>query len=133
MTKLGTLYRKYLRGSDLTKPALVKILTCAQVQVLPNPAADPTVKWCLFVEGVRDFPDGVPNGILFGPKSEERLAEIFGKVDISELAGKQVVIYPEQIKVGRDQKMAIRFRAPKNGVPEPPAQEMDVAIESLLD
>jgi hypothetical protein len=29
--------------------------------------------------------------------------------------------------------MAIRFRAPKNGVPKPPKQEMDEAIESLLD
>jgi len=109
--KLGTLYRQYLRGSDLTGPCLVTIAGLTQVTVQPHPRSEPVEKWCLWVTGL---PEDTPNGILFGPKGEEVLTKIFGEVDIKDLKGAQIIIYPLKVHVAGYDKMAVRFRLPKS-------------------
>ncbi len=89
MTKLGYLYRKYLRGSDLNgKELTVEIITVKPVQVQPHPSVPLTTKYCLWVRGL---PEDFPNGILFGPKAEKQLVDIFGNVDIDQMAGKPII------------------------------------------
>ena len=132
MPKLGTLYRKYLRGSDLNGQVFsVKILDVFKVFVSPPPAYNPVEKWCLKVQGL---PPELPDTVLFGPKGEETLIMIFGQVDTNQLKGKMIVITPKSVKIAGQNKVAIVFRKHNsNGKPQqpsapdpPPPEEEDV-------
>jgi len=105
--RLGSLFRKYLHGEDLIRPVQVSIEKLTQETVMPHPAKPPIHKWCLWVDGL---PQGLPNGILFGPQGDRELTAIFGKVDIESIKGKRLEIYPQTITVGGQQRLAIRFR-----------------------
>jgi len=107
MPKLGTLYRQYLRGTDLSGPLEIEIIALTQVTVTPHPKAEPLIKWCMWIKGL---PEDMPNGILFGPKSEEVLFSLFGDVDVDDLSGQHLTIYPQPIRVAGYDKVAIRFR-----------------------
>jgi hypothetical protein len=120
MSTLGNLYRKYLRGVELgTQSFVVEIVAITQVTVTPHPQAQPIEKWCMWVKGL---PVDLPNGILFGPKAEEQLVLIFGKVDINTLRGKTLEIYPQPLSVAGNRRVAIHFRkaTPGRQVAEPP-------------
>jgi hypothetical protein len=105
--RLGSLFRKYLHGEDLIRPVQVSIEKLSQETVIPHPAKPPIQKWCLWVDGL---PQGLPNGILFGPQGDRELTSIFGKVDIESLRGKKLEIYPQTITVAGQPRLAIRFR-----------------------
>lgn len=105
--RLGSLFRKYLHGEDLIRPIQVSIEKLTQETVMPHPAKPPIHKWCLWVDGL---PQGLPNGILFGPQGDRELTAIFGKVDIESLKGKKLEIYPHTITVAGQPRLAIRFR-----------------------
>jgi hypothetical protein len=106
--QLGTLYRRYLHGSDLGQQALkVTIQDITKERVCPHPSQPVEDKWCLWVYGL---PDGLPNGILFGSRGEDDLIAIFGKVSLEELKGKMIVIYAKPTSVGGQTKMSLRFR-----------------------
>ncbi len=106
--QLGTLYRRFLHGSDLGDQAVkVEILNITKEKVMPHPALPLTEKWCLWVSGL---PQGMPNGILFGTRGEEDLIAIFGKVSLEVLKGKAVLVYPKPTNVGGQQKASIHFR-----------------------
>jgi hypothetical protein len=105
--RLGSLFRKYLHGEDLIRPIQVHIEKLTRESVMPHPAKPPIQKWCLWVEGL---PQGLPNGILFGPQGDRELTAIFGKVDIESLKGKKLEIYPQTITVAGQPRLAIRFR-----------------------
>lgn len=105
--RLGSLFRKYLHGEDLIRPVQVSIEKLTQETVVPHPAKPPIQKWCLWVN---DLPQGLPNGILFGPQGDRELTAIFGKVDINSLKGKKLEIYPQTISVAGQPRLAIRFR-----------------------
>jgi len=105
--RLGSLFRKYLHGEDLIRPVQVSIEKLTQESVMPHPAKPPIHKWCLWVDGL---PQGLPNGILFGPQGDRELTAIFGKVDIESLKGKKLEIYPQTITVAGQPRLAIRFR-----------------------
>ena len=105
--RLGSLFRKYLHGEDLIRPVQVSIEKLTQETVVPHPAKPPIQKWCLWVEGL---PQGLPNGILFGPQGDRELTSIFGRVDIESLKGKKLEIYPQTISVGGQPRLEIRFR-----------------------
>lgn len=107
--KLGLLYRKYLRGSDLTAPVTVDILGFRQVQVQPHPSAPAVAKWCLFVQ---PFDDNLPNAVLIGPKAEDDLLKIFGSVDLDTLKGKKVTLRPEKYNIAGNSRSGIRFSPP---------------------
>jgi len=108
MSKLGYLYRKYLRGSDLNgKELTVEIIAVKPVQVQPHPSAPKTTKYCLWVKGL---PEDYPNGILFGPKAEKQLVDIFGNVDTDQIAGKTIIIYPYKVKIAGQTRSAIGFK-----------------------
>ena len=119
MATLGTLYRKYLRGSELKGPATVEIVAVSHVTVRPHPQAEPIEKWCLWVKGL---PQDTPNGILIGPKAEEQLVGIFGPVDVNQLRGKPVIIAPKEIRVAGQRRTTVAFSAaPANGQVRRPA------------
>jgi hypothetical protein len=135
--KLGFMYRKYLRGSDLTKPVTVEILSFGVVQVQPHPTAPAQAKWCMFV---RPFDKFLPNAILIGPKMEEDLVSLFGNVELETLKGKQLTIYPSAYNIGGIKRVGIRIRkasllgstegqaqpaAPKEAVPPEPPEPPD--------
>lgn len=123
--KLGTLYRKYLRGSDLNGEVFpVKILDVFKVFVSPPPAYNPVEKWCLKVQGL---PPELPDTVLFGPRGEQTLVKIFGQVDTSQLKDKHINIAPKSVKIAGQNKVAIVFRKPNsNGKPQqPPAPDPD--------
>jgi hypothetical protein len=105
--RLGSLFRKYLHGEDLIRPIQVSIEKLSQETVMPHPAKPPIQKWCLWVDGL---PQGLPNGILFGPQGDRELTAIFGKVDIESLKGKKLEIFPQTITVAGQPRLAIRFR-----------------------
>jgi len=105
--RLGSLFRKYLHGEDLIRPTQVSIEKLTQETVMPLPSKPPIQKWCLWVDGL---PQGLPNGILFGPQGDRELTAIFGKVDIESLKGKKLEIYPQTITVAGQPRLAIRFR-----------------------
>jgi len=118
MAKLGFLYRKYLKGADLQGESYqVEIVAIKMVTVRPRPKEPPIKKWCMFVSGL---PDEFPNGILFGPKVEEQLLEIFGPVELDALRGKQVVIQPVSLNVAGVHKYAIRFSPVQKNGSQPP-------------
>jgi len=126
MPKLGTLYRKYLRGSDLGGEVFpVKILNVFKVFVSPPPAYNPVEKWCLKVQGL---PLELPDTVLFGPRGEQTLVKIFGQVDTNQLKDKMIVITPKSVKIAGQDKVAIVFRK-HNSNGKPPAstpEEEDV-------
>jgi hypothetical protein len=110
---LGSLTRKYLNGSDLQgRPHLVKITGIGQVHVRPYPTAQPVKKLCLTIEG-DTISDELPDQLLLGKQGEAALVEIFGQVDTNQVIGKNLVIFPQEIKVAGSPKTAIRIRAPK--------------------
>ena len=110
MTKLGFLYRKYLHGSDLERETVVDVVAVKPVQVLPHPKAEQVTKYCMWVKGL---PDDFPNGVLFGPKGEGQLVDVFGNVETDALKGKQLVLYPYAVTIGGQRMKAIGFRAVK--------------------
>jgi len=92
--RLGNLYRRYLHGEDLDQePLKVTITNLTKETVTPHPSQPSYEKWCLWVSGL---PQGMPNGILFGPQGDKDLVAIFGRVDINTLKGKVLVIYPNR-------------------------------------
>ena len=110
MTRLGFLYRKYLHGSDLERETVVEVVAVKPVQVLPHPKAEQVTKYCMWVKGL---PEDFPNGVLFGPKGEGQLVDVFGNVETSDLKGKQLVLYPYAVTIGGQRMKAIGFRAVK--------------------
>ena len=124
--KLAQLYRKYLRGCDLTQAIVVEIAGMKLVTVQPYPTAPPQEKWCLFVTGL---PEDLPNSILVGPKAVEQLVSIFGNIETKEMQGQKVVVFPLQIKIGNAQKVGIRFRKLEAKLQKPapaqPTQDME--------
>ena len=105
---VGFLYRRYLRGDDLDGQVFtVKIKSLELVEVQPHPAAPRQEKWCLQVAGL---PEEYPTGILFGPRNEGKLVDIFGNVDTAELINKPLEIYPYEVKIGGQKRRAIGFR-----------------------
>lgn len=139
--KLGTLYQKYLRGSDLNG-AIVPVLIQAVFQVIvnPPPAYSEVEKWCLKVQGL---PEGYPNLILFGPKGEKELTAIFGRVEIANLDGKTIDLHPKQVKVAGKRRISIVFEKhdgsqevqseqedppalPPDYVPSPPPEDDEI-------
>jgi len=124
--KLAQLYRKYLRGCDLTQAITVEIAGMKLVTVQPHPSAPPQEKWCLFVTGL---PEDLPNSILVGPKAVEQLVSIFGNIETKEMQEQKVVVFPLKIKIGNVEKVGIRFRKfeakpQKPAAPKPP-QDME--------
>jgi len=106
MPKLGSLYRRYLRGAELTAPCNVEIVGVTQVQVQPHPRAETVDKWCLWVKGL---PEDTPNGILFGPRGEGQLVRLFGNLDVNDLVGRRIQVYPHPIQVAGQKKTSICF------------------------
>ena len=108
MAKLGSLYRKYLRGADLGGQVLtVRILECSQVVVHPPPTYTPVEKYALRVAGL---PADLPEMIILGPNAEKQLVKIFGQVDTSQLVGKHIDLVPSSANIGGSQKIMITFR-----------------------
>jgi hypothetical protein len=105
---LGTLYRRYLHGEDLPQePLRVTIQEITREKVMPHPTLPVEEKWCLWVGGL---PQGLPNGILFGAKGEHDLLSVFGKVSVSELKGKSLLIHPQLLNIAGKPRYTIRFR-----------------------
>jgi hypothetical protein len=105
---LGSLYRRFLHGADLGEQSFtVTITDIRKESVLPHPSQSPIEKWCLWVKGL---PEGLPAGILFGSRGEQDLIAIFGKVEIANLRGKAITIYPQPTSVAGQSKISIRFR-----------------------
>jgi len=108
---LGSLYRRYLHGEDLPQqPLKVTIQAITREKVMPHPTLPVEEKWCLWVGGL---PQGLPNGILFGAKGEHDLLSVFGKVTVSELKGKSLLIHPQLLNIGGKPRYTIRFRGLK--------------------
>ena len=108
---LGLLYRRYLHGEDLPQePLKVTIREITREKVMPHPTLPIEEKWCLWVGGL---PQGLPNGILFGAKGEHDLLSVFGKVSVSELKGKSLLIHPQLLNIGGKPRYTIRFRGLK--------------------
>jgi hypothetical protein len=108
---LGTLYRRYLHGEDLPQqPIKVTIQAITREKVMPHPTLPVEEKWCLWVGGL---PQGLPNGILFGAKGEHDLLTVFGKVTVSELKGKSLLIHPQLLNIAGKPRYTIRFRGLK--------------------
>ena len=112
MPRLGSLYRRFLRGSELNAPCNVEIIAATQVKVQPHPRAEPVQKWCLWVKGL---PEDTPNGILFGPRGEGQLFKLFGNMDVEHLPGNRLQIYPQKIQVAGQNKTSICFRKEAGG------------------
>jgi len=108
---LGMLYRRYLHGEDLPQePLKVTIQEITREKVMPHPTLPIEEKWCLWVGGL---PQGVPNGILFGAKGEHDLLSVFGKVTVTELKGKSLLIHPQLLNIAGKPRYTIRFRGLK--------------------
>ena len=108
---LGMLYRRYLHGEDLPpEPIKVTIQEITREKVLPHPTLPIEEKWCLWVGGL---PQGMPNGILFGARGEHDLLTVFGKVNVSELKGKSLLIHPQLLNIAGKPRYTIRFRGLK--------------------
>jgi hypothetical protein len=108
---LGTLYRRYLHGEDLPQqPIKVTIQAITREMVMPHPTLPIEEKWCLWVGGL---PQGLPKGILFGAKGEHDLLSVFGKVSVSELKGKSLLIHPQLLNIAGKPRYTIRFRGLK--------------------
>ena len=108
---LGMLYRRYLHGEDLPQePLKVTIQEITREKVMPHPTLPIEEKWCLWVGGL---PQGMPNGILFGAKGEHDLLSVFGKVKVSELKGKSLLIHPQLLNIAGKPRFTIRFRGLK--------------------
>jgi hypothetical protein len=108
---LGSLYRHYLHGEDLPpQPLKVTIQAITREKVMPHPTLPVEEKWCLWVGGL---PQGLPNGILFGAKGEHDLLTVFGKVTVSELKGKSLLIHPQLLNIAGKPRYTIRFRGLK--------------------
>ena len=108
---LGMLYRRYLHGEDLPQePLKVTIQEITREKVMPHPTLPIEEKWCLWVGGL---PQGLPNGILFGAKGEHDLLSVFGKVNVSELKGKSLLIHPQLLNIAGKPRYTIRFRGLK--------------------
>jgi hypothetical protein len=107
--QLGSLYRRYLHGSDLAGQVFpVTIQGISKEKVMPHPSQPVVEKWCLTVSGL---PASLANKILFGARGEEDLVAIFGQVSVESLKGKQIMIYPKAMNVAGAQKVSIRFRS----------------------
>ncbi len=108
---LGMLYRRYLHGEDLPQqPLKVTIQEITREKVMPHPTLPIEEKWCLWVGGL---PQGLPNGILFGAKGEHDLLSVFGKVTVTELKGKSLLIHPQLLNIAGKPRYTIRFRGLK--------------------
>jgi hypothetical protein len=108
---LGLLYRRYLHGEDLPQqPIKVTIQAITREKVMPHSTLPIEEKWCLWVGGL---PQGLPNGILFGSKGEHDLLTVFGKVSVSELKGKSLLIHPQLLNIAGKSRYTIRFRGLK--------------------
>ncbi len=106
--RLGFLYRKYLHGDELGhKPFRVTIVNVTKEIVISEITKEPHDKWCLWVDGLPRF---VPTGILFGPTGEKELLEIFGRIEIQNLKGKVMEIYPKSLMFATGPRMTVHFR-----------------------
>ena len=134
--KLSRLYQKYIYGSDLaSREHIVTIASIDQVEVQPRPTEPPQKKWCLVVKGLSD-PELDGLGILMGPKLVESLIQILGNIDHESVKGKQIVVYPREMTVAGQKRVAIRFKAaskrdngkqpapPQKAAPPPPDDEI---------
>ena len=122
MPKLGLLYRKYLRGSDLNGQVFaVKIVNILQVVVHPPPAYQEVTKWCLKVSGL---PEDLPPLVLLGPSGENDLVKIFGQVNTNKVRGKMIELVPKTAPIAGRDKVMITFRKPANA--EPPSDDEEV-------
>ena len=131
MPKLGTLYRKYVRGSDLQGEIYaVKILDTYKVEVTPPPHFNPVEKWCFKVQGL---PAELPDQILFGPKGEADLVQIFGRVEIADLKGKNIDLAPKTIKIAGKPQIAIVFRKSNGQPPQSPPPQPENELEDAED
>ena len=127
MPKLGTLYRQYVRGADLQGQIIaVSIQDVFKVEVKPPPHFNPVEKWCFKVQGL---PSELPDQVLFGPKGEADLVQIFGNVEIEALKGKNIDIVPKQIKIAGKPHIAIVFRKSNGQPPQSPPPQPENELE----
>jgi hypothetical protein len=108
--QLGTLYQRYLHGTDLGCQSLeVTIQAVTKEKVTPLPGQPGYEKWCLWVTGL---PENMPTGILFGARGERDLLAIYGRISLKSLIGKVLTIYPEMLIIAGEPRVSIRFRNP---------------------
>jgi len=120
---LGTLYRKYLSGTDLQGEIItVKILDIFRVVVSPPPKYDEVEKWCLKVAGLAD---SLPDRIILGAKGEKQLIQIFGQVDTQQLIGRTIGLAPQKVTIAGRNRIAINFVRPANQAAAAPLEPED--------
>ena len=109
---LGMLYRRYLHGEDLPQEPLKSHHPGDHpgeghaTSHLTHGRESGACGWV-------DYPRELPNGILFGARGEHDLLSVFGKVNVTELKGKSLLIHPQLLNIAGKPRYTIRFRGLK--------------------
>lgn len=106
--KVGEMFpSKYLKGSDLTGPVTVTIAGIEKAE-LYRPGEGKTTAWVLYCERAS-------KGIILSRPLAAGIAQALGSDETNDWPGRQIVLYPQPMRVGGRDLVAIRARAAKNG------------------
>lgn len=102
--KLSEMYpSKYLRGADLSAPVKVTIAKI-QPERLYTPGVGEVDGWVLYCERAS-------KGVVLSKGLALSIAQALGADDTDEWIGKQIVLYPQPMRVAGRDLVAIRARA----------------------
>jgi hypothetical protein len=104
---------KYANGSDLQGKAFTFVIrTVRAEQMTPAPGAQPQQKFVMYLESAQ-------KGVILSRTLAQQIAAVLGD-DTDTWTGKKITLYPQSMTVAGQPRIAIRAKAPINGVSEPP-------------
>lgn len=106
--KVGEMFpSRFLKGADLGAPVTVTIAGVKAEQMY-KPGKGEITGWVLYCEKAS-------KGIVLSRALAMSISEALGADDTDQWTGRQIVLYPQKMRVGGRDLVAIRARAATNG------------------
>lgn len=114
--KISDLYpSRYLRGSDLSGPVIVQVQRVGMEKIYrPQEKGEVDVPILYVVGGSK--------GVILGKALAESVVQAIGENDTDAWPGRKFVLYPQAMRVGGKDVVALRARAVAQEQPQPAGQ-----------
>jgi hypothetical protein len=104
---------RFVKGEELTKPVTVTIARVEAETMRPSRTEEVTKFVLYFVES------RTGRGVVLSKTLANQIAQALGSDDTEDWPGQRITLYPEPVRVGNAERVAIRARAaapqPVNG------------------